>query len=467
LVQSGVIDHSLSVRCGWEEKTLNIKKGIRTRSYGKSLIWIALVVVVGGGIAFFGMEKKREAPMVQEDRVFLVKTFTLHRPGDTFRREYPGTVQASNQVDLSFRVSGPLKELPVVQGQEVAKGDLVAAIDSRDFQTSLNEASSALDNAREQLSAMKKGARQEDIAVAQANLASAQAKLTEAKANYERFKQLLSEEAISEAEFDKYRTSYNVAQSSVAAAQQDLKKAKTGARPEDIQAMEAQIRGLEAKQKAAQDALDDTSLVAPFDGTVTTKYVDNYQDVNAKQPIVRLQDLGDLEVLIYVPEQDISRADSAAGNIIVTAQFDALPNQEFALHLKEWGTQPDNRTQTYPVTFTMPRPEKIGNILPGMAATVEVKAVMEKHGGGGSYMVPVEAVVENPDNPSRGTLWVVDTKNMVVHPREVAMGAYSDGEVAVAGVFDAGERIVATGGSILHDGDKVRLFQSRESGSDQ
>lgn len=429
-------------------------------------MWIVLVVIVGGAIAFFSMEKKKEAPAVSEDRVFLVKTFTLYRPGDTFRREYPGTVQASNQVDLSFRVSGPLKELPVVQGQSVAQGDLIAAIDPRDFETTLNEATSALDNAKEQLTAMKKGARQEDIAVAQANLASTQAKLTEAKANYERFKQLLSEEAISEAEFDKYRTSYNVAQSSVAAAQQDLKKAKTGARPEDIQAMEAQIRGLEAKRKAAEDALKDTRLLAPFDGTVTTKYVDNYQDVNAKQAIVRLQDLGDLEILIYVPEQDISRADSAAGKITVTARFDSLKNQEFPLHLKEWGTQPDNRTQTYPVTFTMFRPEK-GTILPGMAATVEVKAIMDQQGGGGSYMVPVEAVVENPDNPSRGTLWVVDTEAMVVHPREVALGAYSGGEVAVAGVFDGGERIVATGGDVLHDGDKVRLFQTRESGSDQ
>ncbi len=446
---------------------MNIKKMTSYGGFGKSLKWILLVLLLGGGVAFFNMEEKKEAPVISEDRVFLVKTFTLSRPGDTFRREYPGTVQASNQVDLSFRVSGPLKELPVVQGQSVAKGDLIAAIDPRDFETSLNEATSALDNAKEQLSAMKKGARQEDIAVAQANLASTQAKLTEAKANYERFKQLLSEEAISEAEFDKYRTSYNVAQSSVAAAQQDLKKAQTGARPEDIQAMEAQIRGLEAKRKAAEDALKDTRLLAPFDGTVTSKYVDNFQDINAKQAIVRLQDLGDLEVLIYVPEQDISRADSAAGKVTVTARFDSLENQEFALHLKEWGTQPDNRTQTYPVTFTMPRPEKGGNILPGMAATVEVKAIMNDHAGGGSYMVPVEAVVENPDNSSRGTLWVVDTEKMVVHPREVAIGAYSGAEVAVAGVFDGGERIVATGGDILHDGDKVRLFQTRESGSDQ
>ncbi len=437
------------------------------KKYGKSLMWIALVAVVGGGIAFFGMERKKEAPVVQEDRAFLVKTFVIHRPGDTFRREYPGTVQASNQVDLSFRVSGPLVELPVTEGKTLAKGDLVAAIDSRDFQTTLNEAVSALDNAKKQLEAMKKGARQEDIAVAQANLASAQAKLSEAKANYERFKQLLSEEAISEAEFDRYRTTYNVAQSAVAAAQQDLKKAQTGARPEDIQAMEAQIRGLEAKKKAAEDALADTRLVAPFDGTVTNKYVDNFQDVNAKQAIVRLQDLGELEIRIYVPEQDISRADSAAGDVVVTARFDSLPNQEFPLHVKEWGTQPDNRTQTYPVTFTMPHTARVGSILPGMAASVQVKAVMGTSVGGGSFMVPVEAVVENPDNPSRGTVWVVDEKNMVVHPREVALGAYSGGEVAVAGLFDGGERIVAAGGDILHDGDKVRLFQSRESGSDQ
>ncbi len=446
---------------------MDVKKGFSLKKYGKSLGWIVLIAAVGGGIAFFGAEKKKEAPVVQEDRTYLVKTFVLLRPGDTFRREYPGTVQASNQVDLSFRVSGPLIELPVTEGKSVAKGDLVAAIDSRDFKNTVNEAASALDNAKKQLEAMKKGARKEDIAVAQANLASAQAKLSEAKANYERFKQLLSEEAISESEFDRYRTNYNVAQSAVAAAQQDLKKAQTGARPEDIQAMEAQIRGLEAKKKAAEDALGDTRLLAPFDGTVTNKYVDNFQDITAKQSIVRLQDLGELEVRIYVPEQDISRADSAAGNVQVTARFDAIPNQEFPLHLKEWGTQPDNRTQTYPVTFTMPHTAQVGSILPGMAASVEVRAVMGTPVGGGSFMVPVEAVVTDPENPLQGVVWVVDEKSMTVHSRKVSLGAYSDGEVVVAGLFDGGERIVAAGGNMLHEGDKVRFFKSRESGSDQ
>ena len=56
---------------------------------------------------------------------------------------------------------------------------------------------------------------------------------------------------------------------------------------------------------------------------------------------------------------------------------------------------------------------------------------------------------------------------MTVQSRKVALGAYSDGEVVVAGLFDGGERIVAAGGNMLHEGDKVRLFQSRESGSDQ
>ena len=44
-------------------------------------------------------------------------------------REFPGRAKAKNEVDLSFRVSGPLVPLPVDVGSKVKKGDVIAAID--------------------------------------------------------------------------------------------------------------------------------------------------------------------------------------------------------------------------------------------------------------------------------------------------------------------------------------------------
>lgn len=53
-------------------------------------------------------------------------------------RDFPGRAKAREELELSFRVSGPLVSLPVDVGSEVKKGDVVAALDPRDFQTALD-----------------------------------------------------------------------------------------------------------------------------------------------------------------------------------------------------------------------------------------------------------------------------------------------------------------------------------------
>ncbi|MCD2452269.1 biotin/lipoyl-binding protein [Methylicorpusculum oleiharenae] len=58
----------------------------------------------------------------------------------------PGTVRASDRVDLAFQVSGPLIELPVKEGQPVKKGDLLARIDPRDYETNLRNTMGTLGN---------------------------------------------------------------------------------------------------------------------------------------------------------------------------------------------------------------------------------------------------------------------------------------------------------------------------------
>ncbi len=59
-------------------------------------------------------------------------------------RESPGRAKAKDEVDLSFRVSGPLVSLPVDVGSKVKKGDVIAAIDPKDFQAALDSSQAAL-----------------------------------------------------------------------------------------------------------------------------------------------------------------------------------------------------------------------------------------------------------------------------------------------------------------------------------
>jgi hypothetical protein len=72
-------------------------------------------------------------------------------------RSFPGRAEAVDEVDLSFRVSGPLIQLPVRVGDQVAKGDLLAAIDPIDYRTALDLARGNLQRAEAELLAMEAG----------------------------------------------------------------------------------------------------------------------------------------------------------------------------------------------------------------------------------------------------------------------------------------------------------------------
>ena len=79
-------------------------------------------------------EATQEVPVVRP-----VKTITLS--GDQGGgRSFPGKVQGSQRVNLSFRVQGPLIEFPVNEGDEVQKGQLLAKLDPRDYQIAYDEA---------------------------------------------------------------------------------------------------------------------------------------------------------------------------------------------------------------------------------------------------------------------------------------------------------------------------------------
>ena len=233
--------------------------------------------------------------------------------GGLQRRGFPGRAQATQEIDLAFRVGGPLITRPVNVGDAVQEGDVVAQIDPRDFEVNLR-------NVR-------------------AQLAEAEAALERAASDYRRQLNIFKTDpgATSETAVDRAREGQDRAAATVDA--------------------------LKASVTTAQDQLDDTSLKAPFDGTVVATYVENFQNVRQKQPIVRILDTSHIEMVVNIPENSISLTPLVH---TVLLQFDAFPGREFEGRIKEVGTEASQTTRTFPVTLIMEQPEDI-KILPGMA----------------------------------------------------------------------------------------------------
>ena len=289
-------------------------------------------------LVLFGCQEEVE----QEPVVKPVKTIVLGQASEGGGRIFPGVVQAAQRARLSFRVSGPLVQLPINQGQQVRRGALLAQIDPRDFETQVRNLEARIANLRAQRSAMD-SARPEDIRRLEANLAAAQARLLEANATFRRYQRLYENDNVSKAEFDQRRAARDVAEADGRSSEEALKIGRIGARQEDVQAMEAQIRALEAQLQQAKDNLRDTSLRAPYDGMLAERYVENFEYVRAQQEIVSLQDISIVEIVAQIPETIVAGARQGQSFDFV-ARFGSLAGQEFPAETKEFAAEAKSST---------------------------------------------------------------------------------------------------------------------------
>lgn len=257
-------------------------------------------------------------------------------------------------------------------------------------------------------------------------LAEAKANELEARQQHQRYKDLYIKKQVSKADFDKTKRAFDVARSKVA---------------------------------DAENALDDTYLRAPFSGIIARKYVDNYQDVQAKEPIVSLQDVSILEVLVDVPENTmVQLREEHKGSRIAEAEFSAAPGKKFELTLKEFSTEADPQTQTYRVVLQMPAPQGL-NILPGMTATVTGTVIKYDDEVATGFYVPVNAVFA--DKSAKSFVWLVTAETMTVTKKEVRIGNVKGGEINITDGLKSGDTIVVAGVNYLQPGMKVRDIKNQ------
>lgn len=366
--------------------------------FGRALLLGCVVLLFVGGTVLAWRGFQKEPVPVEPERPVKVEAVSFFQDAQTFK--YYGTLEGSRQVSLSFRVYGPLVELPVSEGDAVKKGQLLARLDERDYRTKVENAT--------------------------AGLSVASARLAQAKNDFQRASALRKSGAIAQAAFEQAQTAYRLASSGVESSKAQL--------------------------AAAQDALRDTRLEAPFDGVIARRLVDNFQDVQASQPIVELQTVGDLDIKINVPDLDMVRfpgIDFLTGE----ASFDAAPGKSFPLKFKDMGTKADPMTRTYPVTVSLTEAPQGVFLLPGMPVTVTV-STKPKAGDEKVFSVSSNSLA-SPDG--RTVVWVI--KDGQAQKREVKVTRYVNGRALVTGNLAVGERIAVAGVSFLHEGQKVRTLE--------
>ncbi len=435
-----------------------MRTGSNLRKRVVVFIVVLTVTALGTGFVMTVQGDGARAVPVPEKIIRPVKIMTVSGATQYETRTFPGVIQAAREVKLAFRVGGPLVALDLDIGQQVNKGDVIARIDARDFEVNRLRLSAALDEARAGLKAMKKGARSEDIASLEAQLNAARVRLDDAERNFERQRNLLADRVIAQVEYDNAAAAMDTAKANVDVAQQELNKARTGARKEDIQAAQAGIKRLQADLQAAENALRDTWLRAPFNGYVDKQHVENFENVAPGQPIITLLDFSAVEVRTAVPEAIVVRQQEIVG---VTSALDAYSGKTFAATIKEIGRKTESANQSYPLTATLSGNPNMSP-QPGMAATLTLK-LRKNDSRRQSLLIPATAVFADPNG--RPCVWKLNMSTQRVVRTPVTTGKLRQDSIEIASGLVDGDCIVTAGARFLQPDQEVRILNSVKGGS--
>jgi RND family efflux transporter MFP subunit len=238
----------------------------------------------------------------------------------------------------------------------------------------------------------------------------------------------------------------------------------------DFDRMEAEYRSASAALSQAEKDLEYTVLESPFSGRIAQRDVENFEEVMAKQTVMWLQNIEQLDITINLPESVVRSVrrgvspETVAGEgywrpaVRATAQFEGRSDQTFDLTPKEVATKADAQTQTFRVTFSMPAPAEF-TVLPGMTATVllDLTELVSKES---VRWIPARAV--QADSGLSPRVFVLDPESMTVMSREVSIGRMSGSMVEILDGLDGGEEIVAVGAPYLAQGMRVTRMAETE-----
>ena len=261
-------------------------------------------------------------------------------------------------IQISSRIAGQVIEIKVNENQQINKGDVIAQLDPRDYEVAVANAEAAVATAKANAIAAKvnvpitsintgntlrsagadvTGAHagilqaESQLAAAHAKVMAAKADSVKADADLERYKPLVAKDVISKQQFDAAVATAESAKASVADAQaseqaagEQINVAKqresqskasyatAESGPQQVEAQNARAQAAEAQVKEAQAQLDQaklnlgyTKIVAPANGIVTRKSLEQDQNISAGQNLLTLVSLDDLWVTANFKETQL------------------------------------------------------------------------------------------------------------------------------------------------------------------
>jgi HlyD family secretion protein len=238
------------------------------------------------------------APISAQDKV-----------GSDIMASAPGRIEgASDVLSIGTAATGVVREVLVKEGDHVKKGDVLIEINCKvgEAEVQQRQAEAAVTNVS--LTRLSEGARDEEVAIAEAAAKSSEARADEAEKAYQRQLQL-AQGVTTQARLEETQRDAKIAADEFVQAKMRLAMLQAGARGEDIIESRAKNQAAIAALNQAVARLDQCTVRAPGDGTILTMYTAAGQFIAATVPTTLLKMVDDsiLRVRAEVDERDLQK----------------------------------------------------------------------------------------------------------------------------------------------------------------
>jgi HlyD family secretion protein len=221
--------------------------------------------------------------------------------GDSAPPPWQGYVEGE-YVRIAAPFGGTLVKLDVERGRRVEAGAPLFALEAESEQAARREAEERLRRAQAQADDLRKGRRPTEIESVRAQLAQAQVVANLSEKEYARQLDLVSRGFVSQQRADEARAARDRDRNKVAELQADLATARSGARPDELRAAEAEAAAAREALAQADWKLRQKTVAATVSGTVTDTLFVRGEWVPAGAPVVAVLPPGNVKVRFFVPE---------------------------------------------------------------------------------------------------------------------------------------------------------------------
>lgn len=339
----------------------------------KKTIFILLGSTIGLILLLVGLKKGGVIGNNEDSKIVELSKVTQTTIVETVSAT--GKIQPEVEVKISSEVSGEIIALPIKEGQQVKKGDLLVRINPDLYESGVNRSVASMSTTK-------------------AGLSQADAQVKEAKSNYDRNQKLFEKGIISKSEWDRIVSAYEVAVA-------------------NKQSAYYQVQSASATVTEAKDNLGRTTIYAPADGTISLLNVELGERVLGTQQmtgteILRIANLNNMEVEVDVNENDIVKVnigDSAKIEVdaylkrefkgIVTSISNSASTALTADQVTNFKVKVRILKESY-MDLLEGKPENFSPFRPGMTATVDIITKRKEN----IVAVPISAVVIKDDTTS-------------------------------------------------------------------